>query len=1110
MTPAPPASYRFPVSVEREETPVSSGRAADCLRGGGEMGELLRRTDWGSTRLGPVERWPQSLRTAVSIVLSSRFGMYIAWGRDYLQFYNDAYRPILGSTKHPAVGKHTSETFAESWHIIGPLFEQVMEGEAVGSEDWMLPLDRNGYLEECFFTFCYSPIRVESGEPGGVLVTVSETTSRVLGERRLRALRDLGVRAARATTDAEAWRSSAEVLAESATDLPFAILYELSEGVARRVAAVHLDPSSPAAPAAISPVGPSPWPLFDARAGAVVVDDVLGRFGEIRGPAWPEPVRQAVVLPIRRPSRDTPYGFLVAGISPRRALDGQYRSFLDLVADPIATALSNAHALEDERKRAALLAERDRGERARLAAFFTQVPVAVAVLRGPEHRFDFANPRYSSIAGNRILTGLTVRQAFPELEGQGIYELLDRVYATGEPFVGNEVPLQFDRHGDEGVVDAFFDFTYQPMRDRNGAIAGIIVAAVDVTGQVAARRQLRVSEERYRSLVDAARQIIWTNSAEGEMRGEQAGWARITGQTIEQYQGFGWADALHPDDRAETLERWQRAVKTKSVFDAEHRVRNPAGDWRTYSVRAVPLLEADGSIREWVGVHTDITAQRKAEAESELERKRLRNVFDGAPVAIAVTRGPEHRFESSNALYAQLMGRDVGEQTFREAFPELAGQGVFEALDGVYQSGNPFIAREYRAMLVRSGEAEEGFFDFIYQPLREPSGAVGRIMQLAYEVTGQVRARQAVEMLATSIRESEARFRTLAEAIPEAVWTAGPDGVVDFGNTRWREYYGSDDFATLAARGWDIHPDDQKVAISGFALSLREGSPYEAEFRIRRAMDGAWRWHLSRAVAVRDPQGNILRWVGSNADIHDRKETEQVRERLIAALERSNAELDQFAYVASHDLKAPLRGIGNLSEWLEEDLGPLLTGAAKEKLHKLRGRVYRMEALIDGILDYSRAGRVRHKAERVEVSRLIGEVTELLAPKTGVAIEVGPSMPVLTTERVPLQQVFMNLVGNALKHARRDDARIEVRVADDASFFRFTVKDNGQGIAPEFHERIWGIFQTLEARDKVEGAGIGLSVVRKIVESRGGAAWVESAPGAGAAFHFTWPKREEG
>lgn len=227
------------------------------------------------------------------------------------------------------------------------------------------------------------------------------------------------------------------------------------------------------------------------------------------------------------------------------------------------------------------------------------------------------------------------------------------------------------------------------------------------------------------------------------------------------------------------------------------------------------------------------------------------------------------------------------------------------------------------------------------------------------------------------------------------------------------------------------------------------------------------------------------------------------------ALRQNSAELDQFTYVASHDLRAPLRGISNLSQWLEEDLGPQLAPGSRRQLELLRTRVQRMEAMLDGLLDYSRAGRVHHKPEPVPVDRLIHESLERLAPRPSVRLEVGPGMPVLVTDRSALQQVFLHLFSNALKHTGREDVRIRVEVEATPAGHHFSIADDGQGISPRFHEKIWNPFQTLVSRDKVEGAGMGLSVVRKLVEGRGGQTWVESVEGSGATFHFTWPLSEE-
>ena len=231
-------------------------------------------------------------------------------------------------------------------------------------------------------------------------------------------------------------------------------------------------------------------------------------------------------------------------------------------------------------------------------------------------------------------------------------------------------------------------------------------------------------------------------------------------------------------------------------------------------------------------------------------------------------------------------------------------------------------------------------------------------------------------------------------------------------------------------------------------------------------------------------------------------------ERAAAAAQEAYRELDQFAYVASHDLKAPLRGIASLAQWIQDDIGERLSGDSAEHMRLLQGRVHRMQALIDGVLAYSRAGRTLTTPELVDSGALVREVVELQAPPAEVMIRVAPRMPSLQAERVPLQQVFMNLIGNAIKyaHAHRPDVRVEVAWRDVEDTYEFSIRENGPGIAPEYQERIWGIFQTLAPRDKVEGTGIGLSVVKKIVESRGGRAWVESGPGQGATFHFTWPK----
>lgn len=308
------------------------------------------------------------------------------------------------------------------------------------------------------------------------------------------------------------------------------------------------------------------------------------------------------------------------------------------------------------------------------------------------------------------------------------------------------------------------------------------------------------------------------------------------------------------------------------------------------------------------------------------------------------------------------------------------------------------------------------------------------------------------------------------------------------------------------------HPDDREMLEAEQAAILDSGQGRAIEFRCK-AMDGRTIWVQAQCSVIRGG-GECIGIRGVAIDITAHKHYEQVlRERaselaaMARALKQSNEELDQFAYVTSHDLKAPLRGIANLSQWIEEDIGKSFPPEAHQQMNLLRGRVHRMEAMIDGLLQYSRVGRLKGKIETVAVASLLAEMIELLAPPASFTIEVEPGMPTLQTDKLRLQQVFQNLVGNTIKHNPRPDGRVQISGRDAGDFYEFSVTDNGPGIPAQYREKIFVIFQTLQARDRVEGTGIGLSLVKKIVETFGGAIAVDSADGGGAVFRFTWPKR---
>ncbi|HEY9829817.1 MAG TPA: PAS domain-containing protein [Stenomitos sp.] len=225
-----------------------------------------------------------------------------------------------------------------------------------------------------------------------------------------------------------------------------------------------------------------------------------------------------------------------------------------------------------------------------------------------------------------------------------------------------------------------------------------------------------------------------------------------------------------------------------------------------------------------------------------------------------------------------------------------------------------------------------------------------------------------------------------------------------------------------------------------------------------------------------------------------------------AALEKRSKELDEFAYITSHDLKAPLRAIANLSQWIEEDIANQLNAENRHQLQLLRGRVYRLEVLIEGLLQYSRAGRLKSEPQLVDVALLLQQVIHSLNPPIQFRIMIAPGMPTLLTERLPLEQVFTHLIDNAIKHHPLADGTVKIDVEEQSEAYTFTVVDDGLGIKPQFHERVFGIFQTLQAKDSLENTGLGLAIAKRIVEGKGGTIRLESQEGQGTTFYFTWPK----
>ncbi|TDQ11276.1 ATP-binding protein [Pedobacter metabolipauper] len=345
------------------------------LSGGGEMGKLIRSMDWSKTALGPIEFWPQSLRTSVSLCLSSTFPILIAWGPETIQIYNDSYRPICGAMHPDSMGQNFRICWESALEVVGDKFTRGQQGEGTYITDQQMFLFRYGYLEEAFMTFSFAPIRDESGGIGGIFHPITETTDKMLSARRTQLLRDLGAAMGKAKTIEEIGIQTADKFAGFVGDLPFLLFYRYnpetntavlisSEGLeeAGQLVQVQID---------LNAAQPGFWPLAECvkSAEAYIVDDLKGLFGDFSCLPYPEAPQNAVLQAIYLSGQQEPFGFLIAGVSSRRALDESYLGFYDLLGNTFNTAVSNIYAYEQEQKRAQALAEIDRSK----TAFFSNV-----------------------------------------------------------------------------------------------------------------------------------------------------------------------------------------------------------------------------------------------------------------------------------------------------------------------------------------------------------------------------------------------------------------------------------------------------------------------------------------------------------------------------------------------------------------------------------------------------------------------------------------------------------------------------------------------------------------------------------------------------------------
>ncbi|MBT1697693.1 PAS domain-containing protein [Fulvivirgaceae bacterium PWU4] len=509
----------------------------------------------------------------------------------------------------------------------------------------------------------------------------------------------------------------------------------------------------------------------------------------------------------------------------------------------------------------------------------------------------------------------------------------------------------------------------------------------------------------------------------------------------------------------------------------------------------------------------------------------VRNLFEHAPALICVLRGREGRCEIFNPPLAKWWGyRDVMQRTMREAWPELEGRHIFEIVEKVYDTGQTHYLNEFRAEVIKENITSHFFFNFVFTPFFPSPGRIDGVMIFGHDVTDIVSARKKTE-------ESRLELIQMADAMPQLVWITNANGAITYINKRIWEFAAAKSFVPGSVALQDlVYGEDKPLVDTAWKRAISTGESYAQEHRMPMK-DGAVKWHLSRAYPYRDAGGNVLKWFGTTTDIDDQKQIasqleKRVKERTQelteanADLERSNQELEQFAYVVSHDLQEPLRKIRSFGEVLKNNHGASLGTAGEDIVRRMQTASERMRQLIDDLLAYAKISRNAHSRQVVDPAAIITDVLtdlETTMLEKNARVEVGRLYPV-SGDAVKLRQLFQNLISNAIKFSKHDTApRITItaelvtgansgfRLAPELNQKQFqciTVADNGIGFSSDDADKIFQLFHRLHGHKEYAGSGVGLSIVQKVMEIHHGYVMAEGKPGSGAVFRLLFPCNE--
>lgn len=976
----------------------------------GEMAALLHAKDWSQTPLGPIEQWPQSLRTTVSLCLASNFPINIAWGPQRVQIYNDGYWPLCGD-KHPtSFGQDYKECWRSAWDVLGEAFEEALAGKTRFLTNQRMFLDRFGYLEETFFTFSFSPILDESGGVGGLFHPVTELTQQSLAERRLNVLRQVSTQTERAHTEAEAVACLLEALGSADLDLPFVLLYAPA-------------PGGPAAPLqlvgqmglpAAATLPPAAWPLAEAaRTGQVqqieALADALGAFTS--GP-YPEPPHTALVFPIYLAGGAEPAYFMVAAASARRQLDAEYRLFFDLLAGAVTNSLAKARALEQERRRAEALAELDRAKTAFFSNISHEFRTPLTLMLGPleDSLADTAAP---------LPAPQRERLALVQRNTLRLQRLVNSL-------------LDFSRL-EAGRLQARFQPT--DLAAFTAELASVFRAAIEKAG--------------LRLLVDCP-------PLPTPVLVDPTLWEKVVFNLLSNALKFTFQGEVSLSLRAEDGEA---VLRVRDTGEGIATTELPQLFDRFYRVEGARSRSHEGSgiglalVQELVRLHGGSIGAESAVGQGTTFTVRLPLGTAHLAADQLVPAPPQELAEQSAAVFVEeamqwLVNKELGE----EPAPAEAGEQPRD---------------EHAATLL------------VVDDNADMRGYVQRILGQHPHWTVRTAAdgRQALADMA----------RHRPDLVLSDVMMPHLDG-----------------FGLVQA----IKQDPATATIPVILLSARAGDEAAVEGLDRGADD-----YLSKPFSARELLARVrtqLAITRTRQDNTSLRAAERVLSSTNDELRRTNTDLDTFIYTASHDLKAPIANIEGLLLALRQELPPEVQQVpdVADLFGMMDGAVARFQRTIGHLTNVSKLQSAHAEpAEAVDLAALVEAVRLDLPPALvadGKLVVDVAACPALHFSPKNLRSILYNLLSNAFKYRAPDrPPLVQLRCHCAPGRVVLEVQDNGLGLSELQQSKLFKMFQRLHAH--VEGTGVGLYMVRRMVENADGTVRVQSQPGLGSTFSVELP-----